>query len=61
MCEAFGGKGYFVDRPEELVYALQQAAAENSLPTLVNIAIDPKATRKPQKFGWLTEVKKAKL
>jgi oxalyl-CoA decarboxylase len=51
--EAFGGKGYFVTKPEELEPALKSALADSG-PTIVNIMIDPKATRRPQKFQWLT-------
>ena len=53
MIEAFGGKGYYVTTPEELKAALR-AAMEASIPTLINVMIDPQATRKPQKFEWLT-------
>jgi 2-hydroxyacyl-CoA lyase 1 len=53
MIEGFGGKGYFVMTPEELASALKEALAQE-FPTIVNIAIDPRATRKPQKFEWLT-------
>jgi 2-hydroxyacyl-CoA lyase 1 len=53
MIEGFGGKGYFVTTPEELASALKEALAQE-FPTIVNIAIDPRATRKPQKFEWLT-------
>ncbi len=53
VMEAFGGKGYFVTKPEELEPALKSAFADSG-PTIVNIMIDPKATRRPQKFQWLT-------
>jgi 2-hydroxyacyl-CoA lyase 1 len=53
IMEAFGGKGYFVTKPEELEPALKSAFADSG-PTIVNIMIDPKATRRPQKFQWLT-------
>ena len=53
VMEAFGGKGYFVTKPEELEPALKSALADSG-PTIVNIMIDPKATRRPQKFQWLT-------
>lgn len=53
VIEAFGGKGYYVTTPSELGPALKSALAEPG-PTLVNIMIDPKAQRRPQKFQWLT-------
>jgi 2-hydroxyacyl-CoA lyase 1 len=53
VIEAFGGKGYFVTRPDELGPALKDALADPH-PNIVNIMIDPRAERKPQKFGWLT-------
>ncbi len=53
VMEAFGGRGYFATTPEEMTKYLKEAM-ESSGPTLVNIMINPKATRKPQKFDWLT-------
>ena len=53
MIEGFGGKGYFATTPGELSSALKDALAQRS-PTIVNVAIDPRAQRKPQKFEWLT-------
>ncbi len=53
MIEGFGGKGYFATTPDELSSALKEALAE-TVPTIVNVAIDPRAQRKPQKFEWLT-------
>jgi 2-hydroxyacyl-CoA lyase 1 len=53
MIEGFGGKGYFATTPDELSSALKDALAQKT-PTIVNVAIDPQARRKPQKFGWLT-------
>jgi 2-hydroxyacyl-CoA lyase 1 len=53
MIEGFGGKGYFVTTPDELSATLKEALSVQG-PTIVNIAIDPKAQRKPQKFEWLT-------
>ena len=34
--------------------ALKEALAQTT-PTIVNVAIDLQAKRKPQKFGWLTQ------
>ena len=53
MIEAFGGEGYFVETPEELRPALEQAFASGK-PSVVNIMINPSAQRKPQQFAWLT-------
>ena len=53
MIEGFGGRGYYAETPEEMASALKQAIADDG-PTIVNIAIDPRAQRKPQKFDWLT-------
>lgn len=51
---AFGGKGYFVQTPEELQKCLSQSLADTTKPSLINIMIEPQATRKPQEFHWLT-------
>ena len=53
MMEAFGGRGYNVEDPADLRKALDDSMAHDG-PTLVNVAINPKAERKPQKFRWLT-------
>ncbi len=53
MVEALGGKGFYVKDPAELRGALDEAMAFDG-PALVNVLLDPKASRKPQKFGWLT-------
>ncbi|KAL2804306.1 2-hydroxyacyl-CoA lyase 1 isoform d [Daubentonia madagascariensis] len=51
---AFGGKGYFVQTPEELQESLRQTLADTTKPSLINIMIEPQATRKAQDFHWLT-------
>lgn len=51
---AFGGKGYFVQTPEELQNSLKQALEDTSKPCLINIMIEPQSTRKAQDFHWLT-------
>ena len=53
VIDASGGRGYFVDQPDQLLPALT-AANEGDGPAIVNIAIDPRATRKPQQFDWHT-------
>nr|XP_035948415.1 2-hydroxyacyl-CoA lyase 1 isoform X3 [Halichoerus grypus] len=51
---AFGGKGYFVQTPEELQKSLKQSLADTTKPSLINIMIEPQAARKTQDFHWLT-------
>lgn len=53
LAEAFGGRGFFVTTPAELGPALKEALAEPR-PTIVNVMLNPRADRKPQKYGWLT-------
>ena len=53
VIEAFGGVGYFVNSVKALKPTLQEAMA-NPKPCIVNIMINPRAQRKPQKFNWLT-------
>jgi 2-hydroxyacyl-CoA lyase 1 len=53
VMQAFGGRGYFVQRPEELLPALT-AANSGEGPALVHIVINPRAQRKPQQFDWHT-------
>ncbi|XP_032264630.1 2-hydroxyacyl-CoA lyase 1 isoform X1 [Phoca vitulina] len=45
---AFGGKGYFVQTPEELQKSLKQSLADTTKPSLINIMIEPQAARKTQ-------------
>ncbi len=53
MLEALGGKGFYVEDPKDLRAALDGAMAVDG-PALVNVALNPRAGRKPQQFGWLT-------
>ena len=53
VIDAFGGRGYFVDTADQLEPVLREAMS-GSGPAIVNIAIDPRAGRKPQEFGWHT-------
>ncbi len=53
MMEALGGKGYYVEDPQDLRGALDDAMAFDG-PTLINVPLNPRAGRKPQQFGWLT-------
>lgn len=52
---AFGGKGYFVQTPEELQESLRQSLADKTKSSLINIMIEPQSVRKPQDFHWLTQ------
>ena len=53
IIEAFGGRGWYVDSVADLRPALEEAMTSD-VPAVVNVMIDPKAKRKPQKFEWLT-------
>jgi len=53
MIEGFGGKGYSVRTPTELSTSLKQALGD-SMPSIINVHIDPHAKAKPQKHHWLT-------
>lgn len=51
VMEAFGGLGFYAERPPELRAALEQALGAER-PSLINVIIDPGAGRKPQRFPW---------
>ncbi|MBK7952288.1 MAG: oxalyl-CoA decarboxylase [Deltaproteobacteria bacterium] len=53
MIEGFGGRGYSVRTPAELSTSLKQALGD-SMPSIINVHIDPQARAKPQKHHWLT-------
>lgn len=53
VMEAFGGKGYHVETPEQLATALKEALTLDT-PSLINVDLDPDAKRRPQRFAWLT-------
>ena len=53
VMEAFGGRTYYVENPDDLLPALAEAN-EGEGPALVHVRIDPRAGRKPQKYGWHT-------
>jgi len=53
MIEGFGGRGYSVRTPAELGASLKQALSD-SMPSIINVHIDPHAKAKPQKHHWLT-------
>ncbi|GBG28321.1 2-hydroxyacyl-CoA lyase 1 [Hondaea fermentalgiana] len=49
----FGGKGFYVESPDDIQPALREAVA-HPRPCLINIIIDPFSGRKKQEFGWLS-------
>jgi 2-hydroxyacyl-CoA lyase 1 len=53
IIEAFGGKGYHVETPEQLRAALK-ASFDSGETTLINVIINPESKRRPQQFTWLT-------
>ena len=53
MLEALDGKGFYVEDPADLRGVLDEAMAFDG-PALINVVLNPKASRKPQQFGWLT-------
>lgn len=53
MAEAFGGRGWFVTKVEELEPVLKEALADSKA-NIVNIMINARSQRKPQQFAWLT-------
>ena len=53
VMEAFGGRTYYVENPDDLLPAMTEAN-EGEGPALVHVRIDPRAGRKPQKYGWHT-------
>jgi 2-hydroxyacyl-CoA lyase 1 len=53
VIEAFGGLGFYCERPDEIAPALQ-AAFDSGKPAVVNIMINPRSQRRPQQFSWLT-------
>jgi 2-hydroxyacyl-CoA lyase 1 len=53
IAEAFGGKGYFVERSEDLKPALEDAMTRG-VPAIVNVLLSNRAGRKPQAYAWHT-------
>lgn len=54
MIEAFGGKGYYCTKHDEIQPAFRDALQLTDRPSIINIIIDPFTGRKKQKFTWLT-------
>jgi thiamine pyrophosphate-dependent acetolactate synthase large subunit-like protein len=55
VIEAFGGRGYFVDRPQELRATLEAAMAEDK-PARVNVIVSNTSRTKPQQFQWMSTI-----
>lgn len=58
LAEAFGGVGASAKTPEEIETALKAALSDDKV-HVINVAIDPYGSKKPQEFGWLTKAEKA--
>lgn len=54
MAEAFGGVGASAKTPEEIATALKAALSDDKV-HVINVAIDPYGSKKPQEFAWLTK------
>jgi len=54
MAEAFGGVGHSAQTPDEIATALKSALDDDKV-HLINVAIDPYGSKKPQEFSWLTK------
>ena len=52
MMEAFGGHGEYVEKPDEIRPALERAFNSGKA-SLINVIMDPGASRRPQQFAWL--------
>ena len=48
MVAAFGGSGYYVRTPEEIGNAIADAMRNKSKLSIINVAINPMAYKKPQ-------------
>ena len=48
LIEAFGGKGYFATNKCELKQSMEAAVNDRSCTSIVNVMINPQATRKTQ-------------
>ncbi|XP_034834568.1 2-hydroxyacyl-CoA lyase 1 [Maniola hyperantus] len=57
MMEMFGASGHLCRTVPEIEAALKDAVSVTDRPSIINILIDPQASRKPQAFNWLTESK----
>jgi len=53
LAEAFGGQGFYVETPDELGPALQQAL-NSGVPSIVNVMIGTKSPRRAREFAWHT-------
>ncbi|HYH49821.1 MAG TPA: oxalyl-CoA decarboxylase [Acidimicrobiia bacterium] len=51
LAEAFGGRGFYVEKPSDLRPALDKAISSGG-PSIVNVLLDARADRKPQEHFW---------
>lgn len=54
MTKLFNGKGFFCRTIPELENAVTEAFKVTDAPTIINVMINPSASRKTQAFSWLT-------
>jgi 2-hydroxyacyl-CoA lyase 1 len=57
MADAFGGVGSSAKTPEEIAKTLDVALKDDKM-HVINVAIDPYGSKKPQEFAWLTKEEK---
>ncbi|XP_076669905.1 2-hydroxyacyl-CoA lyase [Andrena cerasifolii] len=57
MIEMFGHKGHFCTTVQDIQRAIKSSLQVKDAPSIINIMINPQASRKEQKFSWLTESK----
>ncbi|ESP03172.1 hypothetical protein LOTGIDRAFT_207618 [Lottia gigantea] len=57
MMAGFGGRGYAVQTIHSLQHSLKDALNHTNQSSLITVAINPLAQRKPQDFFWLTKSK----
>jgi 2-hydroxyacyl-CoA lyase 1 len=51
LAEAFGCRGFYVEKPADLRPALDKAISSGG-PSIVHVVVDPRADRKPQEHFW---------
>lgn len=57
LADAFGGVGASAKTPEEVSKAMDAALKDDKV-HVINVAIDPYGSKKPQEFAWLTKEEK---
>ncbi|XP_053373644.1 2-hydroxyacyl-CoA lyase 1-like [Mercenaria mercenaria] len=58
---AFGGNGYFVEKPEDIQKALRESLANKKQASMLNIMINTMADRRVQEFSWLGSIQPSKM